>query len=516
MNLNVRRWIKGLKKLFSTRQPESSRQAERIVAMQLHVVLPAKVGVIGVVSYYIFHYNWLSEQETIREVAVEVLRRYFAVFVFLNFVAFLMFLFWRRLPPGLFQQLAFTLGVLDGLFVAGLTFLTGGFESIVYWVFPGLIVLNALSIPLAVPQIVLNLSLSAFYLAAGVLDIQIPISERANISQRVPRATGGRGQTTRTNVVAPLLNTNPVSPSTGSNPATQLANTNRYSRPATMRGIESPYLTMPDEKAGEPLPKLFVLWLLAACSYGVQVLARRTIDEERELAVRAAQLHSAGRLAAEFAHQIKNPLAIINNAAFSMRRALKEGSRDVSRQIDIIQEEVEHSDRIVTQVIGYAQLIEGRVEKLDVGEELDRAIAQVFPPAVDCGVRVERRYSWELPPLFMHRRHLEEIMVNLLRNAREALNDHGIVSVTATLRSNDSIEISVHDNGPGIPPDKLERVFEAYYSTREKGSGLGLAIVKNHTELYAGTVRVESELGKGSRFIVTFPAKTAVGSAKPR
>src|SRR5262249_52385878 len=160
------------------------------------------------------------------------------------------------------------------------------------------------------------------------------------------------------------------------------------------------------------------------------VLARRSIDEERELALREAQLHSAGRLAAEFAHQIKNPLAIINNAAFSMRRALKDGTRDVSRQIDIIQEEVERSDKIVTQVIGYAQLTEGRVEKLDVVEELDRAIEQVFPPAVECGVRVERRYAWDLPPLLMQRRHLEEIMVNLLRNAREALNDQGVVSVT--------------------------------------------------------------------------------------
>ena len=69
------------------------------------------------------------------------------------------------------------------------------------------------------------------------------------------------------------------------------------------------------------------------------------------------------------------------------------------------------------------------------------------------------------------------------------------------------MEISVRDDGPGIPPDKIERIFEAYYTTKEKGTGLGLAIVKHNVELYGGTVRVESELGKGAEFTVIFPAK---------
>ena len=65
----------------------------------------------------------------------------------------------------------------------------------------------------------------------------------------------------------------------------------------------------------------------------------------------------------------------------------------------------------------------------------------------------------------------------------------------------------IRDDGPGIPPEKIGRIFEAYYTTKEKGTGLGLAIVKHNVELYGGTVRVESELGKGARFILMFPAK---------
>jgi signal transduction histidine kinase len=226
--------------------------------------------------------------------------------------------------------------------------------------------------------------------------------------------------------------------------------------------------------------------------------------------VRQAHLHSAGRLAAEFAHQIKNPLAIINNAAFSIHRALKAGRTDFVRQVEIIQEEVERSDRIVTQIMGYAQLSEGHVEKLNVADELDLAIRQVFPPGDELGIHVERAYVRNFPPLLMQRRHFEDILVNLLQNAREALNGQGKIVVTAVCRPDYSIEISIRDSGPGVPPDKVERVFEAYYSTKEKGSGLGLSIVKHNAELYAGTVRVESELGKGARFILVFPAKTVI------
>ena len=161
--------LKGLRRLLVTDSPEPARQAERIVAMQRDVVLPSKAGVILVVLYYLFYSGWFYETPTTRSVVQDTLKDYFLVYVLCNVLGALFFYCWRRLPPGLFQWLAFTMGLLDGLFITGLTIVTGGFESIVFWVFPCLIVLNALSIPLAVPQIVLNLLLSVFYLSAGLL-----------------------------------------------------------------------------------------------------------------------------------------------------------------------------------------------------------------------------------------------------------------------------------------------------------------------------------------------------------
>jgi signal transduction histidine kinase len=495
--MNLRNWsgIGWLKELLATQRPEPTHQAERIVSMQLHIVLPAKAGVILVALYYVFFSGWFRDAPTPHTVALQFLKSFFLAYLGFNIFVGVFLFFWRKFPSGVVQWLVFTLGLLDGLFVSGLVFITGGFDSIAYWIFPGLIVLNALSIPLTTPQLVLNLSLSAFYLASGLLEASLPTPTLMDVPIDAFRQTKHV-----TNAQSVLVNV-----------------TNRTVL-RTTHWPELPYSTAIEERATEPLiQKLFVLWLLATCCYGVQVLAERqrlVMQEERESAVREAQLHSAGRLAAEFAHQIKNPLAIINNAAFSVQRALKAGRTDVARQIEIIQEEVERSDRIITQIMGYAQLTEGHVEKLEVAEELDRAIEQVFPAGEESGIHVERSYVRSFPPLLMQRRHLGDILVNLLLNAREALNGTGEVSVGAVCRTDDSVEISIRDTGPGIPPDKVEKIFEAYYSTKEKGTGLGLAMVRHNAELYAGTVRVESELGKGARFCLTFPAKTVISHAK--
>ena len=262
--------------------------------------------------------------------------------------------------------------------------------------------------------------------------------------------------------------------------------------------------------------RLIILLLLTASCYGVQLLSfrQKLSDEEvRKSAARNDELRAAGRLAAEIAHQLKNPLGIINNAAYSLHRGLKEGRNDFKLQIGIIREEVERSDRIITQLMGYAQLSEGRVERLEVRDELERAMVDVFPPGTNYEIQIQRQYSPNLPGLLMQKSHFSVVLVNLLQNAREALNEHGVIHLQTRMPNENSVEIIIADDGPGIAPDKVGKVFEAYFTTKEKGTGLGLAIVKHNVELYGGIVWVESELGKGSRFVIEFPAKTLIKTA---
>src|SRR5258706_8521997 len=378
--------LKRLRSLWETPPPEPAMQAARILHMKRNVVLPVKAVIIILILYYIFYSPWMTEVATTRGVVLETLQDFTIFYVLFNLAIATMVLVIRRFPLRLVQWLVFTVGLLDGLFAAALVVVTGGFGSVLYWVFPGLIVVNALSIPLAAPQIVLNLLLSGFFMCAGILAADITENEN----------------------VGPYIVPRPLHPA-----HTGVSYTNTAGV-VTRRNV-GPAFAPPGETAGaetatEPfLLRVMVLWLLTACCYGVQVLGARqkqAEEEAKEFAARRGQLHAEGRLAAEIAHQIKNPLAIINNAVFTLQRTLATGRNDVSQQIQIIREEVERSARFLTQLMGYAQLSEGRVEKLSVTEELERAIIEVFPPAAAYEVQIHRDYAPELPPLLMLRAHL--------------------------------------------------------------------------------------------------------------
>ena len=504
--------LKRMLGLLATDRPEPVQHAQRIITVQRDVVLPAKAGVCLVVLGYLFFSGWVEDPST-RSVVLETLKQFFAVYLACTVLGSLLFILWRRLPLELFQWLAFVLGLLDGLFMAGLVVVTGGINSIAFWVFPPLIILNALSIPLAMPQIVLNLLLSVVYLIAVVLtpslnrtETVLTVLPSASTPRHAAHGQRGTNQTARADMANPIPG--------GDLPA-DLSGTNQL---AAARAARNKRLadagandTAEDIVPGQLLIQATMLWLLTLCCYGAQVLSERqreAVQEAAEFAAREGQLHSAGRLAAEFAHQIKNPLAIINNAAYSLQRSLRDHSSAAAQQIEIIQEEVARADKVVTQIMGYAQLSEGRVERLKVIEEIDRAVEQVFPAEVASGVKLAKRLAGPFPALLMQRGHFADILVNLLLNARQALVDHGTVQLTASCNREHAVEIIVADDGPGIAPDKISRVFEAYFTTKEKGTGLGLAIVKHNVELYGGAVRVESVLGQGAKFTVTLPAKS--------
>ena len=411
--------------------------------------------------YFFYFSNWIDKPSSNREVALETTFGFFLVYILATIAIGSIFIFVRRLPLNVLQWTIFIMGLFDGLLFAALTLITGGFDAIVYWVFLALIIHNAISIPLATTQIVLNLLLCFFYLVSGLIETTISDWDEVKLALDA-----------------------------GTRHALEFGRSENPTEPFILRVI--------------------VLLLMTVCCYGLQALfekQRRAEEEAEEFAFRQGQLHAAGRLAAEIAHQIKNPLSIINNVSFSLQRALN-GAGAAHDQIQIIRDEVERADRIITELMGYAQLAEGTVEKLSVTEELERAIAQVFPLSAKYEIEIKRDYMPALSPLLMQRNHLSEILVNILQNAREAMNGRGLLHITAEHGPDFSVVVSIADSGPGIPKDKLERIFEAYFSTKEKGTGLGLAIVRHNVEIYDGKVSVESELGKGTRFTLRFPAKT--------
>jgi len=444
------RWtsFRNLRALLHETAPAPEEMALRLKTVERDIILPVKAVGLAILMYSLYRSRWFVDQTMTSGIVHAMFERFFIIYLCVNVIMAVLLIVSRDFPSIWLQRLIFASSFIDGLFLAALTFRTGGFDSTIYWLFLGLIVRNALSLPLARTQLVLNFLLSGCYFLAGALDValsQLPEEQSAP------------------------------------NPA----------EPFALR--------------------IFVLWLLTLCCYGVQVLLRKqhlAHDEGREFTARQKQLQSAGRLAAQIAHQLKNPLGIINNAAFSLQKTFREAQDGTRQQIGIIREEVQRADKIITRLMGYSQLAEGKVEKLNMPEALDRAIYEVFPRGAAYETVVVKDLSESLPPLLMQRGHLSEILINVLTNAREALRGKGKITVTARSGTDDVITVTVADNGPGIPPDHLDKVFEAYFTTKDKGTGLGLAIVKHNVELYGGSVRVESELGKGTRFILNLPTRT--------
>jgi signal transduction histidine kinase len=462
MNPSHVRWLKRLPALFEIPAPDPPRLLRRIVMMERNIMLPIKAVFIAIILYSFDITPWVGLENSTLDVVVETVRYIFSFYILANFILAALMLVAERLPLAVVQWTVVTSNFVDGIFIASMALLTGGLDSVFFWLFVALIIRNSVSVPAGVSQLISSLVISLCYVLVAVLDVSV-FQNLDDITRRALDLT-------------------------------------------THADLGQPFIL-----------RLAVLLLTTACCSGLELLLERqqlAAEEAGEFAAREGQLRSAGRLAAEFAHQVKNPLAIINNAAFSLQRSLRENKPVAPQQIEIIQEEVARADKVITQIMGYAKLGEGRVEKLNVTEELECAIAQVFPAAVSDKIKVRREFGRHFPPLLMQRGHLSEVLVNLLQNASEALGGRGDVFVTATCRPDYSVEISVRDRGPGIPPEKIERIFEAYYTTKEKGTGLGLAIVKHNAELYGGTVRVESELGKGAKFTVLFPAKALMTFSK--
>jgi signal transduction histidine kinase len=446
-----------LRELLRPPPIDPARQLFRLKSVERDIILPIKALYLIILIYYFYLTPWYGESLTALQIAEAITQTFFAIYLAVNAAVALFLLRSRRLSLVWGQRVVFVMSVVDAFFLAAITMVTGGFDSVLYWLFAGLIIRNAVNFPVARVQIILNVTTILSFVMAGVLDIVSTNYDIAQIDEELRRAYGLR------------------------------------------------------EAEAEPFVlRIAVLVFLMASCYGLQVLfdkARHAEEEARESAARQDQLRAAGRLAAEIAHQVKNPLGIINNAAFALQRSVAAGKPIPLQQLDIIREEVERSDRIITELMGYAQLAEGTVERLNVTAELNRSLNKVFPPGMYRTIQIRTDYAENLPPLLMQRKHFSEIVVNLLQNAREALAQGGTIEVCAETH-NQTVYIMISDDGPGIPPEKMQKIFEPYFSTKAHGTGLGLAIVRHNTEIYAGKVRVESELGHGARFILELPTRT--------
>jgi signal transduction histidine kinase len=215
----------------------------------------------------------------------------------------------------------------------------------------------------------------------------------------------------------------------------------------------------------------------------------------------AERLVTIGKVAGGIAHELRNPLNVVKTSVYYLLNAKNPLTEKVRSHLDRIERQVGVADRVITALNDFARLPVPELELVDMTTCL-REIIEVttLPQNIDV--------KWALgsppPQVLGDRAQLHIVFGNLIRNARDAMPDGGTLSLVGG-GSDEFAEITVRDSGVGISPENLSRIFEPLYSTKAKGIGLGLSIAHEIVGRHHGTMRVTSEVGRGSSVTVSLP-----------
>ena len=179
------------------------------------------------------------------------------------------------------------------------------------------------------------------------------------------------------------------------------------------------------------------------------------------------------------------------------------------KQVDIISSEIQRSDKIIMDLLGYSKLASGKIDRVNVNAALDEALEDLKNEIGSRRIVIAKAYARHLPRLLIDRTQFRTMMSNLLLNACEAIDSLGKITVGTDYSDDGFIEVSIADTGKGIPEENLPKVFDSFFTTKTTGSGLGLSIVNSIAQAYGGTVSVESRLDKGSCVTARLPTRTA-------
>jgi two-component system, NtrC family, sensor kinase len=238
-------------------------------------------------------------------------------------------------------------------------------------------------------------------------------------------------------------------------------------------------------------------------------IAYRTLKQRQEQLVRSEKMAALGQLSAGIAHEIRTPLTSIKIFIQSLE---KEIDLDENRSEDfrIIKKEIDRINENVTRFLNFARPEEPQFQQVDVNALLGDTLNLLMAKIRSSGIRLDVSLPEALPPVEGDPKQLNQVFLNLVLNAVEAMPKGGTLSIGASLRMNpdireEGIQIVFQDTGAGISEEDRPYLFDPFFTTKEKGTGLGLSIVYSIIQRHNGWIEVKSAPGKGSSFIVSLP-----------
>jgi signal transduction histidine kinase len=240
---------------------------------------------------------------------------------------------------------------------------------------------------------------------------------------------------------------------------------------------------------------------------GEEIIEKRA--EERlllkEQLNQAERLASLGKMVAAVSHEIRNPLGIISSTAELLKRKLTQA--DPPEQLaDVIVQEANRLNVIVTDFLNFARPPEPNLIPCNVEEILEKNLTLLAPEINKKGYEIQTRAANHVPEVQADPGHLYQAFLNIFMNAMEAMPDGGLITVELSAQGN-TLTMVFSDRGGGIADETLGRVWEPFFTTKDKGSGLGLPIVKKIVEGHGGTISIQNGPEKGAKVTVTLPVK---------
>jgi signal transduction histidine kinase len=229
----------------------------------------------------------------------------------------------------------------------------------------------------------------------------------------------------------------------------------------------------------------------------------------QEKLVEHEKLSALGRFTADVAHEIRNPLTSLGGIARRLEKRLPGGTKE-KKYSELIVNESTRLESVLRDVLAYSEKEENHLERHDLNIPVAEAAPFFCDTCHEKRINLVENYAEDLPQIYMHPDHVKQAVGNIIINAVEAMEQGGTLTITTGMENENGIDwltVTISDTGEGVPQDSLAYIFEPFHSTKKTGVGTGLGLPISHKimEEHRGFIRVDSELGKGSRFKLFFP-----------
>ncbi len=232
--------------------------------------------------------------------------------------------------------------------------------------------------------------------------------------------------------------------------------------------------------------------------------AYKELQTTHDRLVHAERLAAVGNMAGHVAHEIRNPLVAIGGFARSLMRLAKDNA-SIHNVAQIIAEEVMRLEKILANVMLFTKFPKPSFQLADLNATIDEACKLLQSEAEERNVKLIKTLAGDLPKLLLDPIQINQMLVNLMRNGIQSISGYGIVEVSTQFVAPQEVLLVVRDTGSGIPANVLENLFNPFFTTKPDGTGLGLAICQQIAGDHGGRIGVESQVGHGTVFSISFP-----------